>query len=142
MSPAAPFPSASSPRRSAGWLLLAALSGVFGVWLLGSRPPAWYPPCPFHLATGLFCPGCGSGRAVHALVHGEWARALGLNPLLVLLLPFGLAWLGWTVWRGLGRGLPAAGFPRPVAMILLVLVSVYWGLRNLPWWPFVLLAPS
>ncbi len=142
MSSAAPVPHGPSPRRSAGLLLLAVLVGGLGVGLLGARPPAWYPPCPFHLATGLFCPGCGSGRAVHALVHGEWARALGLNPLLVLLLPFGVAWLGWSLWLGLGRGLPPAVLPRPSALLLLGAVSIFWVLRNLPWWPFVLLAPS
>ena len=142
MSPVAPVPRGRSPRRSAGLLLAAASAAVLALWLLGSRPPPWYPPCPFHLVTGLFCPGCGSGRAVHALVHGEWARALGLNPLLVLLLPFGLVWLGRTLWRGLGRGLPPVDPPRPAAMLLLLVVSVFWVLRNLPWWPGPLLAPA
>ncbi len=141
MRPAPPAPGGSGPRRFAGLLLLVLLAAVFGIWWLGSRPPAWYPPCPFRLATGLFCPGCGSGRAVHALVHGEWGRALGLNPVLVLLLPPGLVWTATLLWRGLGRGLPPLAPPRPTATILLVVVSAFWVLRNLPWWPCSLLAP-
>ena len=109
--------------------------------MLGSRPPGWYPPCLLRVSTGLLCPGCGSGRTVHALVHGEWARALNLNPLLVLLLPFGLAWAGQTLWRGLRHNLPPAALPRPASLIILIAVMTFWILRNLPWWPFTLLAP-
>ena len=29
--------------------------------------------CLFHSYTGLYCPGCGSGRAVHALFEGRIA---------------------------------------------------------------------
>ena len=33
------------------------------------------PPCPLHEFTGLWCPGCGSTRALHQLVHGHLALA-------------------------------------------------------------------
>ena len=51
------------------------------------RPPARFPfpRCPFLLLTGLYCPGCGSQRAVHALLHGQVARAAGLNLLAAVL---------------------------------------------------------
>ena len=51
--------------------------------------PAHYPfpRCPLFVITGLYCPGCGSQRALHALLHGQLARAAGLNLLAVLCLP-------------------------------------------------------
>ena len=51
--------------------------------------PAHYPfpRCPMLLLTGLHCPGCGSQRALHALLHGELRRAAGLNLLAVLCVP-------------------------------------------------------
>jgi hypothetical protein len=63
----------------------------------------FYPPCPLRWATGWHCPGCGSGRALHQLLHGHLGAAFGLNPALVLALPavgLGLGALAWTRWRG------------------------------------------
>ncbi len=37
--------------------------------------------CPFRRLTGLPCPGCGMTRALNALAHGQWVRALSLHPL-------------------------------------------------------------
>ena len=42
------------------------------------------PKCPFWLLTGLKCPGCGSQRALHALLHGDILQAMRYN---VLFLP-------------------------------------------------------
>ena len=57
-----------------------------------------YPICLFHRMTGLMCPGCGSLRAIHQLLHGHLARAFQFNPLLVTLMPVGL-WFGLASWR-------------------------------------------
>ena len=49
---------------------------------------AFFPKCAFLLLTGLKCPGCGSQRAVHALLHADLASAFAHNALLVLSLPY------------------------------------------------------
>ncbi|MCZ2157673.1 MAG: DUF2752 domain-containing protein [Bryobacterales bacterium] len=80
----------SNPRRIA-WLLAVLVAA--GVGLLYATPPeqAWFmPACPVHRMTGLLCPGCGTARALHALLHGHIHEALLWNPLLLVLLP-GLA---------------------------------------------------
>lgn len=60
-----------------------------------------YPMCIFHRVTGLDCPGCGSLRALHALLHGDLATALRFNAFVVLSLPL-LAWIGGVFcWRQL-----------------------------------------
>jgi hypothetical protein len=46
------------------------------------------PPCPLWATTGLFCPGCGSTRALKALVHLDVVGAWRANPLLMIALPF------------------------------------------------------
>jgi hypothetical protein len=48
---------------------------------------AYFPKCPFLFITHLECPGCGSQRAIHQLLHLNVAGALKLNLLLVLFLP-------------------------------------------------------
>ncbi|GAA3147131.1 DUF2752 domain-containing protein [Nonomuraea salmonea] len=56
--------------------------------------PGHYPTCPFLWVTGLYCPGCGTLRTMHALAHLDPVAALGLNPLLVVMLPILLFWWG------------------------------------------------
>ncbi len=40
--------------------------------------------CPLYKTTGIFCPGCGSQRTVHNLLHGNFLMALQNNLMLVL----------------------------------------------------------
>ena len=98
------------------------------------------PPCPLRALTGLYCPGCGSTRCLHALTQFDLPGALAMNPLLVLtLLPLAVLLLhgaGLLPQRLLGlRNVLAA--PK----LWLVLLVGYGVLRNLPWFPFTLLAP-
>lgn len=99
------------------------------------------PPCPLQALTGLYCPGCGSTRCLHALAHLDLAGAMAMNPLLVLsLLP-----LAVLVLHGAGL-LPQRlqGLAEPLAnpRLWLVLLLGFAFLRNLPWAPFTLLAPG
>lgn len=126
--------------------MVAAIVGLGAavalVHLLGARPPAWYPPCGLHRATGLHCPGCGSARAVHALGQGDLVRALDQNALAVALLPVLAVWACLTarrMWRGAAF---SASLPGGWAAGVLAAVAVFALLRNLPWWPFVVLAPD
>ena len=45
------------------------------------------PDCIFHATTGYYCPGCGTIRAFHHLMNGQFLTALDLNALAVLLIP-------------------------------------------------------
>ena len=47
-----------------------------------------FPKCPFYMLTGLKCPGCGSQRAIHSLLHLDFIGAIRYNLLLVLFMPF------------------------------------------------------
>lgn len=47
----------------------------------------WMPKCPVYTLTGLNCPGCGSQRALHALLHGDIGEAFRANALLFLFVP-------------------------------------------------------
>ena len=126
-------------------LLAGAVLGtlLLATWLrfAGPVPPRWLPPCLFHGATGLHCPGCGSARTLHALAHGELRNAWQFNPLVVLALPLFAAWGAVRAVKTL-RGDPApVRLPRHSAAVALTVLVVYAVLRNLPWWPCTLLAP-
>src|SRR6059036_265584 len=83
----------TEPRAvvAAGTILLAVLAAGVLFCFDPSHYP-FYPLCFFHKATGLLCPGCGSLRALHQLLHGNLAVAFRFNALLVLSLPLA-AWL-------------------------------------------------
>ena len=49
-----------------------------------------FPKCPSKYVTGYDCPGCGSQRAFHSVLNGEWRKAFNYNALLFLLIPYGL----------------------------------------------------
>jgi hypothetical protein len=98
-----------------------------------------YPTCPFLWLTGLYCPGCGALRTLHALAHGDVAAAAGLNVLVLTAVPLMVAWWGrWTYrqWSGKPRRWLAPGWS---LWTLLVVVVAFGVLRNLP--AFAVLAP-
>jgi hypothetical protein len=90
-----------------------------------------YPVCLFHQLTGLDCPGCGSLRALHELLHGNLATALHFNAFLVLSLPlFACLGLGF-VWRKVHHQ-PGVKI-RPVWFWVYLAAFVTFGLlRELP----------
>ncbi|MDR2361855.1 MAG: DUF2752 domain-containing protein [Prevotellaceae bacterium] len=55
-------------------------AGLFYVFNPAEIP---FPPCPFYKLTGFQCPGCGTQRALHSLLHGEWEEAFLYNPILI-----------------------------------------------------------
>ena len=99
------------------------------------------PPCPFLALTGWFCPGCGSTRALHALLHGDVVQALAMNPLLVIASPL----LAWMALNAAGANPPGHCLLMPWSAnpkFWLVVLLGYGVLRNLPWMPFAWLAPG
>jgi hypothetical protein len=116
-----------------------------GVWTLRNFDPNVaanpYLGCVFLKLTGLYCPGCGTTRALHALVHFDLPRALDMNALLVIGAPIGLL----LALRALEK-LPAWSerWLRPISSPWLwaVLVLGFGVVRNLAWPPFAWLAPG
>jgi hypothetical protein len=81
-----------------------------------------FPPCPFFRLTHFYCPGCGTTRALHSLLHGDVLRSLDMNPLMVLSIPFVLL-LAWK---------PSLGSKRYVPEVVGVILVAYGILRNFP----------
>jgi len=73
----------------------AAMLGIAAVRPL--VPFEFVPPCPLKTVTGIPCPMCGMTRGVTALVHGDFARALLMNPASYLFVALALLLL--VQWR-------------------------------------------
>ena len=113
------------------WLLAAV-----GIGISYFVPPSYFPPCPLHALIGLNCPGCGTTRAAHELLHGHVRTALHLNALFVLAIPV-------FILTGLfGRRTLAAWSLKPTMWLWLLGVVLVFGIgRNIPVIPFTWLAP-
>lgn len=80
----------TSYRRFFGEGRILAVVGVAGLTVLTIADPSTnslFPPCLWRAATGWLCPGCGSARAIHALMHGHLNAALHTNALAVAAMP-------------------------------------------------------
>lgn len=59
-------------------------------------------PCPILWLTGHECPTCGTTRAVWAILHGQWERALHWNPigfLVMIVIMRRLVTLAWPAFK-------------------------------------------
>lgn len=53
----------------------------------------FFPPCPIKHVTGLDCPTCGTQRAAHLFLNGEFKAAFYQNPLIFIFTPYLLLWI-------------------------------------------------
>lgn len=132
-----------TPRGQVAAVLLGA--GLLAA-VLALHPPvegSFFPPCPVHVLTGLHCPGCGSTRALGAVVDGEFTRAFRHNALAITFLASVLPWAAWQAWLGLRHDRFATfTLSRRAGRAIVWTVVLFAALRNLPWPPFCWLAPA
>lgn len=118
------------------WLLLSA--GALYLYVFEPGRTGFFPLCPFRLLTGLTCPGCGSTRAMHQLMHGHIETAFTLNPLLLIALPLLLLYLiRHTAYVMRGKVPPKNVLPAPYIYAMFVAIVSFWIFRNTPFYPFV-----
>ncbi len=118
------------------WAVLFA--GAVYVFSFEPGKTGFFPLCPFRFFTGLTCPGCGSTRALHQLLHGQIEAAFMLNPLFVIgapLLLLGL--LRHTKHSFAGTAPRPNAMPSSTLYLIFVVVVSFWIFRNTPFYPFV-----
>lgn len=96
-----------------------------------------FPKCGFYVLTGYRCPGCGTQRALHHLLHGDIVGAFKLNALAFVAVPYiVLVSLAHKSRRFIEK------FPRTAAalsgykstLMAVVAVMAFWIARNI--WGF------
>lgn len=127
-------------------IILAALIIIYGLFVMFRFDPAEseiFPPCPFRKLTGLYCPGCGSLRAVHQILHGNFATAFRLNPLMIIFVcTMALLSIGSRLKGGHTEYLKRLSSGPATGWAVFVVIVAYWLCRNVPVFPFNLLAPG
>jgi hypothetical protein len=110
------------------WLMVAILlAALLWLFLFDPQVVRTTPPCIFYLLTSLDCPGCGTARACHQLLHGHLFEAMDYNLLFVFVMPFlfvkAISYLSgrsFTSWEKVYN-------PK----LILWLVLAFWVLRNI-----------
>lgn len=128
--------------------LLLAFAAVLSVALLyffvdARNANNILPKCIFYSVTGFYCPGCGSQRALSAIVHGNIISAVHYNFLMVLCLPlvfYSAVVFVLNVFRK-KQIVQKIFYSTTFVRIFFVAVIVFWVIRNIPVYPFNLLAP-
>jgi hypothetical protein len=124
-------------------LFTAAVAGSLLYFYFDPELSRFFPACPLYRLTGIFCPGCGSQRAFHDLIHGHPLLAAEHNLLFIVFLPLivlSAVLFGMDVFLHKKASLKiftSALFTR----ITLVVIVIFWVLRNVPVEPFIWLAP-
>lgn len=101
-----------------------------------------FPRCLFNSLTGYYCPGCGSQRAIHSLLHFDFAGVVSYNFLFIpaFLLIF-YNYLHPVFNQIFKWKLPNIFYFKNTPWIIFGVVIVFWIARNLPYYPFSVLAP-
>lgn len=117
----------AATRVLAATCALAVLAaGAYILYTVDPSTSGLYPRCLFKTATGYDCPGCGSTRAVHHLLHGRIGTAFRYNPMLFVA---GVAFAPALVT--LVRGRTPEYVARPwFAWSALVVTVGWWIARN------------
>lgn len=98
--------------------------------------------CSFFQITGLDCPGCGGQRAFYYLLHGELYKALRYNFLIIFLLPL-ISFIYFSLIQFYlfknSKYINSKLFDRKLGYILIILLLVFFAIRNIPFEPFIYL---
>ncbi len=102
----APLAPVAVESARARWVKAAVLLGALAAFVF-----APIPLCPTRFYFHVPCPGCGSTRAVLALLHGDVHAALALNPVGLVAAALAVPSLAWIL-RGVVREGRVVDLPR------------------------------
>lgn len=107
--------------------------GIAIYFVFSPEESKYFPQCPFHHFTGLDCPGCGSQRAIHSLLHFKIKDAFLYNPLLVLFIPYIIMGVYMEYFGGKEKypKMRRILMGRNAILVILVIVILFWIGRNL-----------
>lgn len=112
-----------------------AIAATAVIVIYGSIDPAstaWMPRCVWKVFTGYDCPGCGSQRALHALLHGDIAAAWHHNAFIFFLTPVGLFYFILELRSDRTSRLYRISTSPRMILMLLISVIAWWIGRNIP----------
>ncbi|MGN0370144.1 MAG: DUF2752 domain-containing protein [Butyrivibrio sp.] len=116
-----------------GLIVAAAISTCYFVifFLQGKGLIPRITTCPFYLITGIYCPGCGGTRALHALIHGHIIKSLYYHPLVIYGVILGLVFYISQTLRFLSRGkIKGLHMRTAYPVIAGIIILLNWIIKN------------
>lgn len=119
-------------NRHRGWIIIGLLVLAAVIYtLIDPGKEVWMPKCAFRYLTGLDCPGCGSQRMLHSLLHGDLRGAWHANALLLCSLPL-LLFMLWADTQRLKRPKLYARIFSPAMIVVCAAAMSLWTIwRNI-----------
>ena len=111
--------------------LMAATLLIYYYYTADPAASAMAPKCTFKLLTGWDCPGCGSQRAFHALLHGQVARAWHYNAFIFFAVPIAIFYAIVETGRRRWPRFHAACIHPAVLIPIALAIIAWWLLRNI-----------
>lgn len=114
-------------------IVLILLAALYLFYYLNPETHSIFPKCPFLVLTSYECPGCGTQRAIHQLLHLNIGAALEYNAFMILAIPFIFLGVYMEYFGGKQRNtkLYKTFFGRYSAIVILIIIFLYWILRNI-----------
>ena len=120
-------------KKKLFWLLifLFIIVVLYFYFLNPSENRSYFLPCFFYEITGYQCPGCGSQRAFHELLHFHFLAATKQNLLFVLGIPYVLAAIFFNLKKKKYPKMNEFLLGNRTLLVLLVIVILFGVFRNL-----------
>ena len=125
---------------------ILVIGGAFVFYFYQNNPSdngSTFLRCPSNLLFKINCPGCGTQRAIHHLLHLEFTEAFRFNALFTILSPLILGVIMILVYNFIfNKSVQIPILSNKYVLISLMVIVVLFGiLRNIPTYPFTLLSP-
>ncbi|MDR0332476.1 MAG: DUF2752 domain-containing protein [Dysgonamonadaceae bacterium] len=114
-------------------VILLLMAGLVIFYVFDPETHTFFPQCMFFVFTGFECPGCGTQRAIHSLLHLDFRKAFSYNALMPFLVPYILmgAYLAFLGGRERFPRLENILFGKWAAVIVVSCIVLYGVVRNL-----------
>ena len=115
------------------WIFVVIILVIVGYYFLLNpyEQDYFFISCPFYQISGYQCPGCGSQRAFHELLHLRIFEAIKQNVLFVLAIPYVLLIFYTSFHQEKYQKLRQILMGNKTLLILLVVAILFGVLRNL-----------
>ena len=122
-------------KNKSFYLFLFPVLFVVGmVYYFNNPAESWFfLKCSVNYVTGLSCPGCGSQRAIHELLHLNFKQAFAYNPLLIAAIPYTALGIAFNT-ETLKTRYPKTRkffYGQRALYVVLVVVILFFILRNI-----------